>query len=195
MHIKCIRKDEENFPKNLLALKDCPKQIFAMGNDEILSHFSVAVVGARRCSALGERIAKEIAGDLSKKGAHIISGMAYGIDSASHRACFLENATGKTIGVLGCGIQHFYERERKELFEKIIETGGLIISEYENNERPEKYKFHNRNRIIASLSSGVVVVEAREKSGSLITANYAKELGKNIFVVPGNVYDENYARK
>lgn len=122
-----------------------------------------------------------------------MSGMAYGIDSAAHQACFELTNGGKTIGVLGCGISYFYEKERTELFRQIIESGGVVISEYELMEPPEKYKFHMRNRIIAALSSGVIIVEARENSGTLVTAKYAKEMKIPIYVVPGNVLDENYA--
>lgn len=191
--IKFLKKGENNFPKNLEALEDCPDILFVMGNEKILNDFSIAVIGARKCTIEGRIIAEDISKELTKANINIISGLALGIDSIAHETCVKNN--GKTIAVLGGGFYNLYPKENKKLVNEIIDTGGVVISEYPPDEVPRGLNFKKRNRIIAAISSGVVVIEAKEKSGSLSTVNYARKLEKNIFVVPGNVRDENYKRK
>lgn len=188
--IKYIKKEDVLFPKSLKELHDCPDILYVAGNEKILNDFGLAIIGARKCSYEGKDIARQISRDLTSYDISIISGLAVGIDSIAQETCV--DCNGKTIAVLGCGFFNLYPKENISLFHKIIERGGAIISEYPPNEYPSKLKFHNRNRIIAALSSGVIVIEARERSGSLVTVKFAKELNKNIFVVPGSIENENY---
>lgn len=192
LDIKYLKKEEKDFPEGLRQLKDCPDVLYVLGDEKLLNSFSIAVVGARRCTLDGERVARQVSAELSDFGIHIVSGLAYGIDSIAHEASL--GKKGKTVAVLAYGMEYLYKNNREKLYEDILEKGGVIVSEYLPEEPPNKIKFHKRNRIIAALSQGVLVVEARKGSGSLITADYAKELGKDIFVVPGSVFDENYIR-
>lgn len=146
---------------------------------------SIAIVGARDASDYGRRISKKLSSDLSKRGVTIISGLAKGIDSCAHEGAY--DKIGKTIAVLGCGIDIIYPKENEELYKNIIRSGGLIISEFPLGTKPEKDNFPKRNRLISGLSNGVVVVEAKAKSGALITVDCALEQGKNVFAVPGNI--------
>ena len=190
--IQYIKKEDNDFPNGLKSLVDCPDIIYAVGNTKLLNEFSLAIIGARRCTLDGLRIANIIANDLASNGINIVSGLAYGIDSEAHSAAIFKK--GKTIAVLGFGFDYLPKVARKKLYEEIINCGGVIVSEYLQNVPPNKIRFHKRNRIIAALARGILVIEAREKSGSLITVDYAKELDKDIFVIPGNVFDENYVR-
>lgn len=189
--VKYIKREDDNFPKALESLSDCPDMIYVLGNEELLNTFSLAIIGARKCTPKGAHFAKMISKDLSKLGVTIVSGLAIGIDSAAHSSC-IEN-DGKTIAVLGSGFNNLFPKQNKLLFENIIEKGGAVISEYMPDEYPSKIKFHNRNRIIAALSKGVIVIEAKEMSGSLVTINYAKKLNKKIFTIPGALEDINYS--
>lgn len=191
-NIKYIKRGEKYFPRNLEKLKDCPDIIYVLGNEKILNEFSLAVVGARKCSNFGREFANKISKELTAHGINIISGLASGIDTASHEGSI--EANGKTIAVLGGGVNMIYPKENTKLYEKILENDGVIISEQMPNTPTMNYYLHNRNRIIAALASGIIIIEAREKSGSLITANYAKKLSKKIFVVPGSLEDDNYIR-
>lgn len=192
-NIKYIKRGEKNFPKKLEQLHDCPDILYVLGNEKILNDFSIGIVGARKCSRSGKELARNISKQLTRCNINIISGLAIGIDAASHEGCLDEE--GKTIAVLGGGVNKIYPKENIELYEKIIKKGGAIISEQLPNEPPTSICLHNRNRIIAALSDGLVVIEAREKSGSLVTAKYAKKLNKKIFAIPGNIEDDNYKRQ
>lgn len=167
--------------------------MYVLGNEKILNDFSIAVVGARVCSISGKNLAREISRQISEQNINIISGLAVGIDASSHEGCL--DAKGKTIAVLGGGVNMIYPKENMRLYEKILKNDGAIISEQLPNEPPRSICLHNRNRIIAALADGLVVIEARERSGSLVTAKYAKELEKKIFVVPGNIEDDKYKRE
>lgn len=188
--IQYLKKEDNIFPNGLKSLDDCPDIIYAVGNTKLLNEFSLAIVGARRCTLDGKRIANKIADELASNGINIVSGLAYGIDSEAHKATIWKE--GKPIAVLGFGFDYLPKVDRENLYEEIINCGGVIVSEYLENDPPNKIKFHKRNRIISALAKGVLVIEAREKSGSLITIDYAKQLDKDVFVVPGGVFDENY---
>ena len=146
------------------------------------------MIGSRNCSSYGERAAKDFAYNLAKEGICIVSGLAKGIDSFSHIGAL--NAKGKTIAVLGSGLDNIYPKENIKLVEEIIKNNGLVISEYPLGTKPLKYHFPARNRIISGLSDSVLVVEARKNSGTNITVDFALEQGKDVFVIPGNIYSK-----
>ena len=158
-----------------------------MGNIELLNvEYSVGIVGSRECTEYGRRVANEFAKQLSKEGICIISGMAVGIDGIAHNAAIEEQ--GKTVAILGGGHNHIYPPENEWLFYKLLEKGGCIISEYPPDVDVDKNKFPKRNRIISGLSDAILVVEAEYRSGSSITAKYAKKEGKTIYSIPNSIY-------
>lgn len=189
MEIKEISIFDKEYPKSLKNIYDPPMKLYVMGDYSILNNFKIAVIGCRKCSKYGEMCTKYFSSNLAKKDITIISGLAKGIDSFAHNSCI--DVGGKTIAVIGSGLDIIYPEENKWLYEKIVKTGGAIISEYPLGTKPLKYHFPARNRIISGLSDGVLVVEAKEKSGTLITVDFALEQGKNIFVVPGNINSLN----
>lgn len=180
--MKIINLEDYNYPKQLLNINDPPKKLFVLGDEENLNQFSIAIVGTRRCTKYGEDVAKSLAYNLSRYNINVISGMAKGIDSAAHIGTIM--GKGKTIAVLGSGFNHIYPRENVNLFKEIINNGGTVITEYEEDVIPVPENFPKRNRIISALSQGVVVVEASKRSGSLITAEIALNEGKEVFAVP-----------
>lgn len=184
--IELIKNSDKEFPQELLSIKDPPKELYIIGNKKLLNKKSIAIVGTRNCTKYGAECAKKIAKNISKKEICIISGMALGIDTFAHTEAIKQN--GNTIAVLGGGFDYIYPEENIELFNKIIENNGLVISEYPPKTKAILSKFPYRNRIISGLSMGVLVVEATlGRSGSLVTARYAKEQNKKIFSVPGNI--------
>ncbi len=184
--IELIKNSDKEFPQELLSIKDPPKELYIIGNKKLLNKKSIAIVGTRNCTKYGAECAKKIAKDISKKDICIISGMALGIDTLAHNEAIKQN--GNTIAVLGCGFDYIYPEENIELFNKIIENNGLVISEYAPKTKAILSKFPYRNRIISGLSMGVLVVEATlGRSGSLVTARYAKEQNKKMFSIPGNI--------
>jgi DNA processing protein len=150
----------------------------------MLGRAAVAVVGARSCSAYGRSVARSLGRDLAAAGLVVVSGMARGIDGEAHRGAL--EAAGVTVAVLGCGIDRDYPAAHAELARRITER-GLVVSEYEPGVEPAPWRFPARNRIIAGLCAGTVVVEARERSGALITADFALEEGREVFAVPGEI--------
>lgn len=189
--IKILNKSDSDFPQKLKELKRCPEQIYVMGNEKILDEYMISVIGARDCSFDSIKIAKEISGGISKLDKIIVSGFAKGIDSVAHNECIRNNS--KTVAVVGSGLEKIYPKQNLYLIDSIIENGGAIISEHSPSESPQRYYFNLRNRIIAALSNVVVVIQAREKSGSLVTAKYAEELMRPILIVPGAAGDSGYA--
>jgi len=183
--VDIISIQDEEYPEILRNIYDPPLLFYIRGNKEILKNDSIAIIGCRECSQYGKNIAQELAYNISKNRINIISGLAKGIDSEAHRGCIL--AGGKTIAVLGNGLDTIYPQENISLAKKILETGGAIISEYPLGEKPKKQNFPERNRIVSGISKGVIVVEAKEKSGTLITVDFALEQGRDVFVVPGNI--------
>ncbi len=188
---RVLKKSDNSFPEKLKRLFDCPVSIFVKGTLPSPSKKTVAIVGARMCSVYGSQTAKNFARELAENGVQIISGLAYGIDTCAHEGCL--EAGGDTFAVLGCGIDLVYPPSNTFLYEKILSSGGGIISEFEPGSPPMPYHFPIRNRIISVLSDAVLIVEAKEKSGSLITASYALEQGVQVYAVPGRINDKNSA--
>ena len=184
--IELIKNIDKEFPQNLLNIEKSPKELYIMGNKKLLNKKSLAIVGTRNCTPYGAECAEKFATDISKKNICIISGMALGIDTFAHNGALKEK--GNTIAVLGCGFDYIYPEENIDLFNKIVENGGLVVSEYPPKTKAVLSKFPYRNRIISGLSDGVLVIEAKEKSGTNITVDFALEQGKDVFVVPGNIY-------
>jgi DNA processing protein len=175
---------DPDYPENLAAIYDPPPVIFFRGSLKAAGKLSVAIVGTRKPSPYGLVVAEKLAKDLTALGITIISGMARGIDSAAHRGALAGN--GRTIAVLGCGPDVVYPRENKKLMEDII-NNGAVVSEFPPGTQPEAWRFPVRNRIISGLSQAILVVEAAEKSGALITADFALEQGRDVMAVPGNI--------
>jgi len=187
--IKKIDITNEKYPKLLKQIYDPPKCLYVLGNTEILNTPSIAIVGCRETTEYGRKSATYFSYNLAKQDITIISGLAKGIDSFSHIGAL--QAKGKTIAVIGSGLDIIYPKENIKLAKEIIKQGGAIISEYPIGTRPEKEHFPARNRIISGMSNAVLVVEAKEKSGSLITADFAIEQGKDVYAVPGNINSLN----
>lgn len=183
--IKIIEKTDENYPKSLLELDDAPKKLYVIGNEKILNNRAIAIVGSRNCSEYGERYATKFARELSKAGICVISGLAVGIDTAAHKGA--KSYKGKTIAVLGGGLNNIYPPENIGLVNDIIKNGGCVISEHEPDKKPILSEFPKRNRIISGISEGVLVVEALHRSGSSVTAKYAYEQGRKVFCIPSNL--------
>jgi len=179
-------KDKE-YPQKLADLEDAPPVLYLKGNISLLNHTpAVVIVGARNASINSRKITSRIAFDLTNHNVLIISGMARGIDSAAHKgAMYALNQQGPTIAVLGTGIDKVYPKENEDLYQQIA-MQGLLVSEFPFGTSPQTGNFPRRNRIVAALADGVLVTEATEKSGSLITAKQAISLGKPIFAVPGS---------
>ena len=171
--------------KQLQDIKNPPKNLYYKGNVELLNQSIIAVVGSRKCSKYSKNICKMFVKELVEAGFVIASGLALGIDEIAHRAC-IENG-GKTIAILAGGIDKIYPEENTELSEDILNTGGLLISEKNFGEETNKMNFPKRNRIISGISIGVLVIEAKYRSGSNITARYAIEQNKKLFVIPHNI--------
>lgn len=184
-NIQIVTIQDKRYPYRLKQIYDPPIVLFVKGNIEILSQRAIAMVGCRNCSEYGKRVAIDLAGALSKKEISIISGLAQGIDTYSHMGCLKQK--GKTIAVVGNGLDMVYPPSNQKLAQEIIRQGGCMVSEYIVGTKPVKMNFPARNRIISGLSQGVVVVEAKKKSGTLITVDFALEQGKEVYVVPGNI--------
>ena len=182
--IKLIASCESDYPKYLRALDPGPPIISVWGRSDILNKPCIAIVGSRNASAIGQRFASQIARELGQKGYMIVSGLARGIDTAAHQASI---ATG-TVGVLGGGVDHVYPRQNTDLFNAMRENGALV-SESHLGYRATSRDFPRRNRIISGLSMGVVVIEAADRSGTLITARYALEQNRDVMAAPGSPLD------
>ncbi len=180
----CLTGRDSDYPQFLLEIKDPPPLLYLLGDRKILNSCSVGVVGSRAATSYGHRTAFSLAKQLAQEGVTIVSGLALGIDTESHKGALAAN--GKTVAVLGCGIDIIYPQQNRKLFEQ-IGTRGVVISENPLGTAPEGFRFPARNRIIAGMSRGVVVVEAARKSGSLITAQIALDEGRDVFAVPGQV--------
>lgn len=213
-HIKYMKENnidiihicEKSYPQILKQIYDAPVSLYIRGNKEILNGKNVGIVGCRDCTDYGKKAAKYFAYNLSKeKSINIVSGLAKGVDSYAHWGSVGANiecestkncgkkqvSCGKTIAVLGNGLDMIYPKENIELANEIIRSGGAIISEYPCGTKPDKMNFPARNRIISGLSKGIIVIEAKEKSGTLITVDFALEQGRDVFVVPGNINSIN----
>lgn len=185
--IHVITPADDVYPPALRVIADPPRALYVRGALRPADAVAVAIVGARRPSAYGTAVARWLARDLARSGVTIISGLARGIDAAAHQGAL--DAGGRTIAVLGCGPDVVYPREHHQLMHDVI-AGGAVISEYPPGAPPLAGQFPQRNRIISGLALGVVVVEGRERSGALITADAALEQGREVFAVPGNIFEE-----
>lgn len=215
-NIDIIHIYEENYPQVLKEIYDPPISLYIKGNKEILNNKNIGIVGCRECTDYGKKAAKYFAYNLAKENINIVSGLAKGVDSFAHLGCLStykenkncgrmydrcgenkyncgkqNNNCGTTIAVVGNGLDIVYPKENIELANEIIKSGGAIISEYPCGTKPDKINFPARNRIISGISSGIIVVEAKEKSGTLITVDFALEQGRDVFVVPGNINSIN----
>ncbi|OJI07640.1 DNA protecting protein DprA [bacterium CG10_46_32] len=189
--ISIVTIDDEEYPTLLKEIYYPPFLLYYRGTLPKHEDYLLAIVGSRKYSTYGKQMAQRLAGDLSRNGLTIVSGLALGIDGITHQATL--EANGKTIGVLGCGIErsNMYPSSNRILGERMIEHGGCVISEHPIGTPPFKSNFPRRNRIIAGISLGTLVIEAAEKSGALITANYALEQNREVFSVPGNATSES----
>lgn len=185
-NIRFVHRNSKDYPDRLKNIPDAPIGLYIKGELPIDELPSVAIVGARICSEYGRGIARKFGRELAESGVQIISGLARGIDSFAQSGA-LEGG-GNTFGVFGCGVDECYPRENISLYMKIQKQGG-ILSEYSPGTKPLPYRFPERNRIISGLADVVLVVEAKEKSGSLITVDHALEQGRDVFAVPGRVTD------
>jgi DNA processing protein len=188
--IHLVTAFDEAYPRPLLEIADPPFALFAAGNLERLRLPAVAVVGSRAASRYGREVAAQLGKNLSLAGVCVVSGFARGVDTAAHEAA--REGPGGTIAVLGCGLDVDYPRENARLKES-LSRDHLFLSEYAPGEEPSARNFPIRNRIIAGLAAGVVVVEASRRSGSLITARLANDFGRDVFAVPGSVFSETSA--
>jgi DNA processing protein len=185
--VAVLTAGEPGYPDILTTIPDPPLALYLRGRLTAADEAAIAIVGSRRCSPYGLQMAERLATDLARRGATIVSGLARGIDAAAHRAALA--ASGRTLAVLGSGMDRLYPREHARLADRIVENGA-VISEHALGEPPLPEHFPRRNRIISGLSLGVVVVEASRASGSLITARLAGEQGREVFAVPGPVGSE-----
>ena len=180
-----LTPEMEEYPKRLLEIEKYPEKLYAVGNISLLNKTSIAIVGARKCDNYGIEQTKKFASYISKNGITVISGLASGIDSIAHY--YSKENEGKTIAVIASGFNNIYPPENKKLFNEIIEEGGLVISEWDEDVEIDMHRFPKRNRIISGLSSGVLVIEARYRSGTTITAHFANKQNKDIFCIPNNI--------
>ena len=184
---RVVHWDEPEYPQTLLQIYDPPVVLYVRGDASILNAPSLSIVGTRRPTVYGTQMAERMGRDLAKRGLAMVSGLARGIDAIAHEGA--TSVGGRAIGVLGTGIDVCYPKENKKLYEKVLERGA-IISEFPTGSHPAPENFPVRNRIIAGMPLGVVIVEGKEHSGSLITARLAMEFGREVFGVPGNVTQE-----
>lgn len=181
-----IAIEDSDYPSLLREIADPPLVLFVQGDRQVLNEVQLAIVGARQVTAYGERNAREFATALAQTGFVITSGLAIGVDGVSHRGAL--NVNGKTIAVVGSGLNYIYPPRHRPLARQIVEQGGALVSEFPLAMQPKPYHFPRRNRIISGLSRGVLVVEAAVKSGSLVTARHASEQGREVFAIPGNIH-------
>ena len=171
-------------PERLAAIPDPPNRLYVRGGVGVLDAPAVAIVGSRRATRAGRDFAHALARELASGGLVVVSGLAYGIDAAAHRGAL---ASGRTIAVLGSGLDRVYPRAHEGLARDIVAAGGAVVTEYAPDAGPRKHRFPERNRLISGLALGVVIVEATTRSGSLITARMAAEQGREVMAVPGPV--------
>lgn len=183
-NIRIIKKEDKEYPGLLKAISDPPKVLYCIGDVKLLSGRALGVVGSRKCSEYGRTTAMRIGETAARNDVTVVSGMAKGIDRFAHLGAL--GAGGKTIAVLGCGVNICYPKENRTLYEQIA-SEGLLISELPPDTEPMPYAFPRRNRIISGISEAVAVVEAGTGSGALITAETAASQGRDVFAVPGNI--------
>ncbi len=178
---------DDDYPKLLKDIFDPPILLYVKGDREVVNFPSISIVGSRFCTEYGRRMAFTFSYKLASMGFTIVSGMAMGIDEYAHKGAIESN--GRTVAVLGSGLYYIYPQENKSLYYKIIENGA-VVSEFPLFSKPERYNFPRRNRIISGLALGTIVVEARMRSGALITSSFASEQGREVFAIPGPLNSE-----
>lgn len=183
--MQILNKENEEYPRSLLQIENPPKQIYVEGDSGLLKKDSIAIVGTRKCSKYGKECTQKFATLLAKENITIVSGLALGIDTIAHYYSMQE--IGKTIAVIGSGFNHIYPEENRYLAEQILQNGGCIVSEYPPEEPMNKAYFPKRNRIISGLAMGVLIIEGRYRSGSMITARYAIKQNKQVFCIPNKI--------
>lgn len=184
-NIKLLNIYDDKYPERLKNIYDPPIMLLIEGNINILNENIISIIGCRECSDYGKDVSYYFSKELSKANFIIASGFAKGIDSYAHYGAV--NRNKQTIAILGCGLDIIYPKQNEKLYYKILENQGAIISEYPIGTKPLKNNFPSRNRIISGISNGIIVVEAKEKSGTLITVDFALEQGKTVYTIPGNV--------
>ena len=189
---KVIDIKSQEYPRLLKEIKNSPKQLYYKGDwDTEIFKNCLAVVGSRRMTTYGKHVAERLITKIAAAGITIVSGFMYGIDAVSHRAAL--TAKGRTIAVMPCGINIIHPAYQEKLYNDILDNNGLIISEFKGDFPPDIWTYPKRNRIVAGLSKAALIIEAGVKSGSLITANYAKEYKRKVFAVPGPITSSNSA--
>jgi DNA processing protein len=188
--IQIILFDDDRFPPLLREIPHPPFGIYVKGPLPENDQMAIAIVGTRRATPDGKSTARKFATDLARAGIAIVSGLAFGVDAAAHEGCL--DAGGRTIAVLACGLGSVYPRNNEPLAQKILSSGGALISEYPPDEPAYPSRFLERNRVISGISKGTLVVEAPERSGSLATARFAFEQNRDVFVVPGPIAHPNF---
>lgn len=183
--INVLTWEDDTYPARLRDIPRSPPVLYLRGEYQVEDEWAVAIVGTRHFSSYGQQVTERIAGALARNGVTIISGLARGIDGIAHRAAL--EAGGRTLAVLGSGVDHIYPPDHRSLAEEVIEHGALI-SDYPLGTPPDGSNFPPRNRIISGLTKAVIIVEAGQRSGALITAGYAVEQGREVFAVPGNIF-------
>ena len=181
--VRVVTRDDVEYPKNLREIYDPPLVLYVKGALTERDALDIGVVGSRRTTLYGQEMARKLSFQLARVGVTVVSGLARGIDTAAHKGAL--QAKGRTVAVIGCGIDIVYPAENKKLADEIVEKGGAVVTEFPFGVQPDRQNFPMRNRIISGWSLGVVVVEANLKSGALITANQAAEQGRQVFAVPG----------
>ncbi len=182
-NVRVVTYDDPEYPKNLREIYDPPLVLYVKGTLKEGDSLAIGVVGSRRTTLYGQDMARKLAFQLARLGVTVVSGLARGIDTAAHNGAL--QAKGRTVAVIGCGIDVVYPAENKKLTDEIVEKGGAVVTEFPFGVKPDKQNFPMRNRIISGWSLGVVVVEANLKSGALITVAQAAEQGRQVFAVPG----------
>jgi len=191
MSCQAVTIDNKKYPELLKKIgKIAPKQLYYKGSwDSEIFKNCLAVVGSRRMTTYGRQVVEKIVGEAAAQGLTIVSGFMYGVDAASHKAAL--KVGGRTIAVMPCGIERIHPEYQQDLYVEILNSKGLVISEYEGDAQPAYWTYPQRNRIVAGLSKAALIVEAGERSGSLITAHLAQKFKRKLFVVPGPVTSEN----
>ena len=180
-----IEYSSSSYPERLRYINNPPSRLYVEGNVENLNEIGIAVIGSRTNTKYGEKMCKRFVKELTEYNINIISGLAYGIDSISHKTCL--NNHGKTIAVLPSGLDNIYPLVNVKLANQIVENGGTIVTEYENNIKADSKKFLERNRIVAGLGIGTLVIEAGNRSGTSVTARYTYQNGKPVFCIPSSL--------
>lgn len=185
--LEIITIEDDRYPEQLKNIENPPKKLYAKGNVALLKSNIISIIGSRACSENGIQLARKFSSELVYQDITIASGMALGIDTVAHQTTLQEN--GNTIAVLGNGLDHIFPSENLELYQKIIENNGLVITEYPPEEKADSKHFLERNRIVSGLSLGILVIEAAYRSGTSVTAKLAQKQGKKIFALPHEVND------